>query len=117
MGFWPRIGEITMPNDETIEQPRESCGLMVTYEGGVGVKVNLKATREEVIEKIQNWLSSDVKTLIRFETSNPDEQEDCLISPNKILLILVRKEFIMESGRIVPASMASPGVNPASFKH
>ena len=113
MGFWPRIGEITM-TDETIEQPKETCGLMVTYEGGVGVKVNLKATQKEVIDKIQNWLSSNVKTLIKFETTNPDEQEDCLISPNKILFMLVRKEFIMESGRIVPASMVQ---NPASFKH
>ncbi|KKL92478.1 hypothetical protein LCGC14_1884220, partial [marine sediment metagenome] len=28
---------------ETIEKPEETCGLMLTLEGGVGVKINLRA--------------------------------------------------------------------------
>ena len=104
--------------EEKLEQPEETCGLLITYEGGVGVKVNLRAKQEEVIDKIQNWLSSEVKTLIQFETSNPDEVETCLVSPNKILFMLVKKEFIMESGRIVSANLVAPGALPTSnFKH
>ena len=38
--------------EKELEQPTETCGLMLTFEGGVGVKVNLKATKEEVIDAI-----------------------------------------------------------------
>ena len=105
-----------MPEDK-LEQPVETCGLLITYEGGVAVKINLKATKEEVIQKIQNWLSADIKTLIQFETSNPDEEEVFLFEPKKILVVVLKKEFVFASGRIVSAQMASPGAPPSDFKH
>ncbi|KKK72817.1 hypothetical protein LCGC14_2900070, partial [marine sediment metagenome] len=92
-------------------------GLMLTLEGGVGVKINLRATKEEVIEAIQKSLSTGRQDLIQFTTSNPEEEEICLLDPKRVLLALVKKEFIMSSGRIIPAQMASPGANPNQFKH
>jgi hypothetical protein len=103
--------------EEKLEQPTETCGLMVTFEGGVAVKVNLKATKQRVIEKIQDHLSKGRQNLVQFETANPDEEEVCMIDPKRILLMLLKKEFIMQSGRIVSASMASPGVPPQKFEH
>ena len=103
--------------EEKLEQPTETCGLMLTYEGGVGVKVNLKATKEEVINAIQNWLSSDINTLIQFETTNPDAEEVLLFEPKRILAVILTKEFLMQSGRIIPAQLASPGAPPSDFKH
>ena len=100
--------------DKKLEQPEETCGLMVTLEGGIAVKVNLKATRQRIIEKIQTHLSKGLANLVEFETANPDEEEVCLLNPNKILVALIKKEFVMSSGRIVQASMAQ---NPADFKH
>ncbi len=100
--------------DKKLEQPKETCGLMVTLEGGIGVTVNLKATRQRVIEKIQTHLSKGLVNLVEFETANPDEEEVCLINPNKILIALIKKEFVTSSGRIIQASMAQ---NPADFKH
>jgi len=103
--------------DEKLERPEETCGLLITFEGGVGVKINLKAKKEEVVEKIQNWLSSDINTLIQFNTANPDEQEVCLFNPKKVLLALLKKEFIMTSGKIITAQqMAVPGANPNEYK-
>ncbi len=103
--------------DEKLEQPVETCGLMLTFEGGVGVKVNLKATKQRVIEKIQDHLSKGRANLVQFETANPDEEEVCMVDPRKILVMLLKKEFIMQSGRIVSASVAAPGVPPADFRH
>lgn len=96
--------------DDTIEQPKETCGLMLTLEGGIGVKVNLKHTREEVIKKIQDHLTSkeaDLPTfgLIQFNTLNPDKEEVCLFDPKKVLLVLVTKEFLFSSGKIIQASV------------
>ncbi|KKK75522.1 hypothetical protein LCGC14_2872860, partial [marine sediment metagenome] len=88
-----------------------------TLEGGVGVKINLRATKEEVISAIQESLSTGRQDLIQFTTSNPEEEEVCLFDPKRVLLALVKKEFIMSSGRIVQAQMASPGANPNQFKH
>lgn len=105
-----------MPNEE-LEKPKETCGLILTFEGGVGVKINLKATKEEVIDAIQNRLSAKKDGLIQFQTSNPDEEEVLLFEPKKILAVILKKEFIFSSGRIVPASLASPGVDPQTFKH
>ena len=102
-----------MPEDK-LTQPKETCGLMVTLEGGIGVTVNLKTTRQRVIEKIQTHLSKGLVNLVEFETANPDEEEVCLLNPNKILIALIKKEFVTSSGRIIQASMAQ---NPADFKH
>ncbi|KKL15690.1 hypothetical protein LCGC14_2503080 [marine sediment metagenome] len=103
--------------DEKLEKPEETCGLMLTLEGGVGVKINLRATKEEVISAIQESLSTGRQDLIQFTTSNPEEEEVCLFDPKRVLLALVKKEFIMSSGRIVPVQMAAPGVDPNQFKH
>ena len=94
--------------DETLEKPKESCGLMLTLEGGVGVKINLRVTKEEVIKKIQDRLSANINTLVQFNTANLDEEEVCLFDPKRILLVLVKKEFIFSSGRIIQAQMAAP---------
>ena len=102
---------------EKLEKPVETCGLMLTFEGGIGVKVNLKAAKQKVIEKIQNHLSKGLTNLVQFETANPEEEEVCMIDPKRILLILLKKEFIMQSGRILPAHLASPGVPPSDFRH
>ena len=101
--------------ERELEQPTEACGLMLTFEGGVGVKVNLKATKEEIIIAIQESLSTGRQDLIQFETSNPDEEEVLLFGPKKILAVILTKEFLIGS-RIVKAQLASPGPNP-NFKH
>ena len=103
-----------MPNDETIEQPKETCGLMLFLEGGIQTTINLFATRDEVVEKIQIYLRDGVDDLVEFKTANPDEQETFLVNPKKILFLMVKKEFVISTGKIVPASMAQ---NPANFKH
>ncbi len=103
-------------SDEKLEQPVETCGLMLTFEGGVAVKVNLKSTRQRVIEKIQDHLSKGRENLIQFETANPDEDEVFLFDPKKTFVAIVKKEFLM-GGRIVSAQMASPGVPPQKFEH
>ncbi len=103
--------------DEKLEKPEETCGLMLTLEGGVGVKINLRATKEEVISAIQESLSAGRQDLIQFTTSNPEEEEICLLDPKRVLLALVKKEFIMSSGRIITAQMAATGVDPNQFKH
>ncbi len=100
-----------------IAKPEETCGLMLTLEGGVGVKVNLKVTKQRVIEKIQEYLLKGHQDLIRFETTNPEAEEVCMFNPKKVLAVILTKEFLMQSGRIVQAQMASPGANPNQFKH
>ena len=102
--------------EKGLEKPTEACGLVMTFEGGVGIKINFKSTSQKVIEKIQEHLSKGRANLIQFETTNPNEQEVCIFNPNKILAIIVTKEFVM-GGRIVPATLASPGVNPNDLKH
>jgi len=104
--------------DEKLEQPTETCGLVLTFVGGVGVKVNLKATKQEVIDAIQESLSVGRQDLIQFETTNPEGEEVCMFSPKTVLAVILTKEFLMQSGRIIPAQMASPGAPPTSnFKH
>ena len=90
--------------DETIEQPKESCGLMLVMEGGVSTTVNLFATKEEVISKIQNYISAKIDGLIQFETANADEQETFLFDPKKVMIVMIKKEFIIKSGKIVPVT-------------
>ena len=102
---------------EKLAQPKETCGLMATFENGVGVKVNLKTTRQRAIEKIQTHLSKGLANLVEFETANPDEEEVCLLNPNKILVVLIRKEFTIEEehSRIL---RPQPGaVNPNDLRH
>ncbi len=103
--------------DEKLEKPVETCGVVLTFEGGVGVKVNLKATKQKVIEKIQIHLSKGLQNLVQFETTNPDVEEVLLFEPKKILAVVLTKEFLVQSGRILPANMASPGVPPTDFRH
>ena len=100
--------------DETIEQPKETCGLMLFLEGGIQTTINLFATRDEVVEKIQTYLDEKERGLIEFNTANPDEQEIFLVDPKRILFLMVKKEFVISTGKIVPASIAQ---NPANFKH
>ncbi len=102
-----------MPN-ETIEQPKENCGLMLVLEGGVSTTINIAATRQEVVDKIQDGFFSDLHSLIQFKTANPNEEEICLIDPKRILIAMVKKEFTISTGKIVPATM---GQDPSSFKH
>jgi hypothetical protein len=102
--------------DEKLEKPTETCGVVLTFEGGVGVKVNLKATKQRVIEKIQDHLSKGRANLVQFETSNPEVEEVLLFEPKKILAVILTKEFLM-GGRIVPAQLASPGASIPDFKH
>ena len=90
--------------DETIEQPQETCGLMIVMEGGVTTTVNLFTTKEEVISKIQNYISDELNGLIEFKTANPDEQETFLFDPKKVMIAMIKKEFIIQSGKIVPVS-------------
>ncbi len=114
----PEMKEAEETPKETIAKPEETCGLMLTLEGGVGVRINLRATKEEVISTIQNRLSAKMDGLGQFTTSNPEEEEVFLFDPKRVLLALVKKEFIMSSGRIVPVQMAAPGAPPTSnFKH
>lgn len=103
--------------EDKLEQPEETCGLMVTLEGGIGITVNLKATRQRVIEKIQTHLAKGLANLVELETANPDEEEVFLLDPKKILSVLVKKEFMISSGKIVSARMGSPGVPPQKFEH
>jgi hypothetical protein len=103
--------------DEKLEQPTETCGLVLTFVGGIGVKVNLKSTKQRVIEKIQDHLSKGRQNLIQFETTNPEGEEVCMFNPKTVLAVILTKEFLMQSGRIVPASMAVPGAPPQEFKH
>lgn len=107
--------------DEKLEQPKENCGLMLVLEGGVSTTINLAATRKEVLDKIRDgftsksrWLKRNRNTLIQFKTANPDEEEVCLIDPKRILVAMVKKEFTISTGKIIPATM---GQNPAGFKH
>ncbi|KKL17062.1 hypothetical protein LCGC14_2489330 [marine sediment metagenome] len=102
--------------EEKLEQPTETCGLMLTFEGGIAVKINLKATKEEVVETIQRSLSAGCQDLIQFETANPDEEEVFLFDPKKTFVAIIKKEFLM-GGRIVSAQLASPGAPPSDFKH
>ena len=90
--------------DEMIEQPKETCGLMLVMEGGVSTTINLFTTKKEVISKIQNHISSQIDGLIEFETANPDEQETFLFDPKKVMIAMIKKEFIIQSGKIVPVS-------------
>ena len=102
--------------ERELEQPTETCGLMMTFEGGIAVKVNLRSTKQKVIEKIQNHLSKGLQNLIQFETANPDEQEVCMFNVNKVLIAMVKKEFVI-GNKIVPASLGSPGAPPQNFRH
>ena len=109
--------------ERELEQPTETCGLMMTFEGGIAVKVNLRSTKQKVIEKIQNHLSKGfwrfkrkTQNLIQFETANPEEQEVCMFNVNKVLIAMVKKEFVI-GNKIVPASLGSPGVPPQRFDH
>ncbi len=113
----PEMEEAGETPKETIAKPEETCGLMLTLEGGVGVKINLRATKEEVISAIQESLSTGREDLIQFTTSNPEEEEVCMFNPKKVLAVILTKEFLIQSGRIVQAQMASPGANPNQFKH
>ncbi len=102
-----------MEDPEKIEEPKEICGFMAAMEYGVAQKVNLYATREEVIEKIQDFRSNpDVNTMIEFRTANPDTEETFLIDPKRIILSVVTKEFIIGSN-VVPISQ----VTGQEYKH
>ena len=103
-------------HEDKLEQPKETCGLMLTFKGGVGVKVNLKATKKEVIEKIQESLAVGRTDLVQLETANPDEQEVCMFDPKEIVIAMVKKEFVI-GDRIVKAQLASPGAPPDGFRH
>ncbi|KKM95799.1 hypothetical protein LCGC14_1184600 [marine sediment metagenome] len=104
-----------MEKTEKLEQPKETCGLMVTLEGGIGVTINLKTTRQRVIEKIQHHLSKGLTNLVELETANLDEEEVCLLNPNKILIALIKKEFIIGQSRILKPQLGS--VNPNDLRH
>lgn len=97
-----------------LEQPKETCGLMLVFKGGVSTQVNLAATKQEVIDIIQDNIIHNLDGLIQFKTSNPDEQEICLFDPKELLVVMVKKEFVMASGKIISASM---GENPNKFRH
>ena len=56
------------PTVPKVEEPKEICGFMAAMEYGVAQKVNLYATREEVIEKIQDFRSNpDTNTIISLK--------------------------------------------------
>ena len=102
-----------MEDPETIEEPKEICGFMAAMDYGVAQKVNLYATREEVVKKIQDHRSNpDVNTMIEFRTANPDTEETFLIDPSRILLSIVTKEFIIGSN-VVPISK----ITGQEYKH
>lgn len=100
--------------DEKLEKPKETCGLMLVFKGGVSTQVNLSVKKGEVISKIQDFISAGIQGLVQFNTANPNEEEICLFDPKEILVVMVKKEFIMTSGRIV---QPGPNVNPERFKH
>ena len=54
--------------DDTIEQPKETCGLMIIMEGEVSTTINLFAKKEEVISKIQNYIEAQINVQIQFDT-------------------------------------------------
>ena len=111
----PRDDEERDKEKEKIEGPKEICGFMAAMEYGVAQKVNLFATREEVVEKIQAFRSSGVNTMIEFKTANPDTQETFLIDPKRILLSIITKEFII-GGNVVPISQVT-GQAPSNYRH
>ena len=103
--------------DETIEQPKEACGLMVTLEGGIGITTNLKATRQRVIEKIQTHLSKGLANLVELETANPDQEEVFLLDPKKILCVIVSKKFPITGGESKILRPKLGAINPNDLRH
>jgi len=94
-----------------LEKATESCGMMVVLEGSVSTKINLRATKEEVMDAVQAHLLSGSNELLRFQTTQPDENEYCMFNPKKIMFSVFTKEFVVESGKIQPVQII-PGTPP-----
>ena len=103
-------------SEETeIKGPKEICGFMAALDYGVAQKVNLFATREEVVKKIQDHRSAGRVDLIEFKTANPDTEETFLIDPKRIILSIITKEFIIGSN-VVPISQVT-GKAAGNYRH
>lgn len=94
-----------------LETAQESCGLMLVLEGSVQTTINLRATKEEVMDAIQDHLSVGRTDLLKFRTAEESNEEYCLFDPKKIMLAVFKKEFVIQSGKIQPVQMI-PGKPP-----
>ena len=87
-----------------LEQAKETCGVMLVMEGGVSTTANISETKERVIEAIQKHLENNDTGLLSFITANPDDEEIFLFDPKRILIVMIKKEYIIQSGKIVPVT-------------
>lgn len=94
-----------------LEKATESCGMMIVMEGSVSTKINLRATKEEVMDAIEEHLSHGRVDLLKFQTAQTDENEYCMFDPRKIMFSVFTKEFVIESGKIQPVQII-PGTPP-----
>jgi len=94
-----------------LEKATESCGMMVVLEGSVSTKINLRATKEEIMDAIQAHLLTGSDELLKFQTAQTDGDEFCMFDPRKIMFAVFTKEFVIESGKIQPVQII-PGTPP-----
>jgi len=94
-----------------LEKATESCGLMLVLEGSVQTTINLHATKEEVMNQIQEHLAIGRTDLLKFKTAEEGSEEYCLFNPKKIMMAVFKKEFVIQSGKIQPVQVI-PGTPP-----
>jgi len=100
-----------------LEKAVESCGVMFVLEGSVQTTINLYATKEEVMNEIQEHLSAGRVDLLKFRTATPDAEEYCMFNPRKVLLAVFKKEFVIQNKiqpvQVIPGKVpgnTSPGI-------
>ena len=86
------------------EEPREVCGLMLVTEFNMQTKVNLFATKDEVIKAIQEHLAEGRTGFLEFNAADSSGTEaTCLFDPRRVIFSMLTRELILK-GNVVPIS-------------